>query len=125
MILTNLPITISASGATTTLASTSPANILVKDSSTGQTITTTYTDGSAGTSTITFANNYTIAAGQTGKTFDIYANVSSIAGQSGTGRVNLGLGSSSLFSWKDVNGNTVLDGSKILNYPNTTVSLVN
>ena len=122
-ILKNLPIVLTASGAT---LATSTA-IVVKDASNNADITTTgnTTATGVGTSTITFNPNYTVSAGTAGKTFDIYVNVASIAGNAGTGRVTLGLGDKSLFTWTDVNGNADLTAAYILNFPNTTVSIVN
>ncbi len=126
MVLTDLPLAISASGA----AVATGTKIIVKDASNNSTITTTggviAGTSTNGTTTVTFSNSYTIASGTAGKTFDIYAVVSGITGAAGTARVNLGMGSNSLFKWNDVNGNqTAIDGSNILNYPNTTVSIAN
>jgi hypothetical protein len=125
--LYHLPITLGVSGATIS----SSTQIVVKDPSNGNnytlgsSLTPSANDGH-GTATIDFGTSgYTISAGSTGKTFDIYVNVASIAGNAGTGRVTLGLGDNTTFTWKDVNGNTNLTGAQILNYPNTTVSIVN
>jgi len=121
--LTNLPIVLSASGAT--IASNTA--IIVKDASNNNNILTSgnTTATGVGTSTVSFTNNYTVSTGSTGKTFDIYVNVASIAGNAGTGRVTFGLGDKTLFTWTDVNGNTPLTAAYFLNYPNTTVSIVN
>lgn len=128
--LKTLPIVVSASGATTTIATSS--DVVIKDASTGSTITTVSGAPSSGVTSVDFTAGgsvplgYQIASGSTGKTLDVYVNVSSISGASGTGRVNLGLSSNkALFSWTDVNGNSALDATYILNYPNTTVSIVN
>ncbi|MFA5155700.1 MAG: hypothetical protein WC453_04720 [Patescibacteria group bacterium] len=121
--LLNMPITVSASGATFT--NDGSAAVIVKDASNGQTITTTG-GVNAGAVTIDFGTGYTITAGQTGKTLDIYVPGVSFSGAAGTARVNLGLGQTkTAFTWKDVNGNTNTDATYILNYPNTTVSLGN
>jgi hypothetical protein len=127
MTLNNLPLVITGSGATTT---TGVANsIIVKDASNGSTISTASTAVSAtdGSTTVSFTGGYTIAAGSAGKTFDIYAPVifSPTSTQSGSARINLGLGAPTGFNWFDVNGNVALNGVYILNYPNTTVSSSN
>jgi len=126
--LVSVPVTITSSGVT--LASSSPDSLLVKDAATGNNIIASSTafNNTYGTSTITFNPSYTVASGSAGKTFDIYANVTAIAGNAGTGRVALGLGDKSLFTWNDVNGGSTGNGlhaDYILNYPNTTVSIVN
>lgn len=124
MTMKNLTISLGASGAT--IASNTA--IVVKDASNNTTITTTgsTTASGTGTSTIAFTGGYTIASGSTGTTFDVYVNVASIPGASGTGRVTLGLDSDlTNFTWTDVNGNVDLNGTYILNFPNTTVSIVN
>lgn len=125
MTLNSLPVDITGSGVT--LATTT---ILVKDPSNSSTFTTTVstTTNDVAATVINFTNGYTITAGSVGKTFDIYTSVSAITGTTaGSGRVNLGLSSDlTSFKWLDVNGaNQALDGSKILNYPNTTVTITN
>lgn len=123
ILLNQLPITVATSGGANVASGTA---IIVKDSSNNTTITTTDpTFNNAGADTVTFTNGYRISAG-TSKTFDIYAVVSGSLGNAGTSRVSLGLGASSSFLWTDVNGNlTGITGSKIYNYPNTTVGFSN
>ena len=124
-IVTQLPLVITGSGIT--FATTSDT-IVVKDASNGNTITST--GGTLGTlggsASIVFNPTFTVPSGSTAKTFDIYANVATIAGNAGTGRATLGLNSDkTLFLWHDVTGNANLDATYIANYPNTTVSIVN
>jgi len=73
----------------------------------------------AATGTITFVGGYPIPAGQS-VTFKIFSPVTINAATYDA--VATSLGSSSLFTWKDVNGNVSPDGSKILNYPSTDIS---
>ena len=125
MTLKTLPLVLSASGATFATSS----SIVVKDAATGNTIATTdggITGYAGGNVTVTFNPWDTISSGSTAKTYDIYANVASIAGNAGTGRVTMGLSSTlSAFTWHDTTGNGELDATYIKNFPNTTVSIVN
>ena len=75
---------------------------------------------SSATGTINFLNGgYQIAAGQS-VTLKIFSNVS-INANTNDG-LSTSLGDASLFSWKDVSGNQVADGSKILNFPSVDSS---
>jgi hypothetical protein len=118
MILKTLPITVASSGGATTSGA-----VIVKDASNGQNITTT---GSfiGSDATIDFGTGYNIASGSVGKTFDIYATVSGSLGTAGQSRLSLGLNPTG-FGWHDVNGNADQTAAYILNFPNTTVSIVN
>ncbi len=129
--LEHLPISVSATGASTTISS-SANNLVVKDDSNGQTLTTTNAGlgvaiGGNGTDAVAFTGGYQIQAGQS-KTFDIYATVSGVSGSSGTTSVTSKLGSASLLTWDDVNGGTSgngITGSLIYNYPTNTLTVSN
>ena len=130
MTMVQLPLVLSASGATFTASS----SIVVKDAATGNNITSTTNNGNGiaaagGVATVTFNPYDTISSGTTAKTYDIYANVATIAGNAGTGRVTLGLSSTlTSFVWNDITAGpsgALLDASYIKNFPNTTVSIVN
>jgi hypothetical protein len=119
----DLPLTFTGNAAGTT---SNGAGVVVKNAS-GSTITAVTISGTSGqtaTATITFTGGYTISAGQT-ETFRIEVPVT---GVSGTGAsLATALGAASSFLWTDIAGNasSPVNGSLILNYPTSSVSMTN
>jgi len=73
----------------------------------------------AATGTLTFTTPYQIAAGSS-VTFQIWKNVTLTQVNSTVDTLRTTLGSNSLFSWSDINGNVTVTGSAIHNYPTDT-----
>lgn len=102
------------------------AAAIVKDKN-GSTIATAVVTGTAGqnaTATLTFTGGYTISANTT-ETFKIELPVTGIAGASSS--IATGLGANTTFTWTDTAGNAggAVNGSLILNYPTSSVSMTN
>ena len=74
------------------------------------------------TGTVTLTGGYDIAAGSS-VTFSVYADATLTQGSNALDTMRTTLGSSSLFTWTDVNGNVSPTGAKIVNYP-TTAAIV-
>jgi hypothetical protein len=113
--VTTLPLSMQAAG-----AGSSAGTLTVKVG--GSTVTTSEGMGAVGTTTaatgtITFTGGYEVAAG-TSVTFDIWDTVTFTSTDDS---LRTSLGSSSLFTWTDVNGNSAgLTGASIYNYPTNT-----
>lgn len=102
------------------------AGAIVKDRN-GSTIATAVVTGTAGqnaTATLTFTGGYTISANTT-ETFKIELPVTAVAGASSS--IATGLGAATTFTWTDTAGNAgaAVNGSLILNYPTSSVSMTN
>jgi hypothetical protein len=116
--VTTLPLSMQAAG-----AGSSAGTLTVKVG--GSTVTTSEGMGAVGTTTaatgtITFTGGYEVAAG-TSVTFDIWDTVTFTSTDDS---LRTSLGSSSLFTWTDVNGNAAgLTGASIYNYPTNTALL--
>lgn len=74
--------------------------------------------------TVVFTNGYTIAAGQT-ETFKIELPITGVTGSAQSLATSLGAATS--FLWTDIAGNAggTVNGSLILNYPTSSVSMTN
>jgi hypothetical protein len=120
--LKNLPLSLTI-GSGSSGTATFTGKVAIKDTN-GNTITTTGGDVSSTSATTTVSfGGYQIPAG-TSVAFDVYVTTT---GAIGTGaNLTLGLGTASLFTWDDVNGNIPnIAGTYIANYPSDTVSIHN
>jgi hypothetical protein len=131
--LHDLPLTFFTTGGTTASTSGGATAILVKDGNT--TVTTTVpTSGlsistsTTGSITVSFTGGYTLNAGTT-KVFDIYFNnIGGSLGAAGTSAFGTKLGTSSTFTFDDVNGGIpglLSTGANIYSYPTDTATIHN
>ncbi len=112
--------------ATTSAAFDYTADKLVIKTAAGDILTTTNLAVLNGSTTVSFTNGYTVNAGSQA-IMDVYVQTASYSGStSGASKITMGLGTKSLFTWDDVNGNaTNITGAYYSNWPIDTVSVQN